>query len=869
MDIELKPNCTVKMQPSRFINSDLLKKVKKELDRLESWGVIEKIDDASIASPLVVVKKPDNEIRLAVDYQELNRCIVNTANQLPMQEMLFQELAMQLYFAKLDNLWGFHQLTLTERAQKYCAIITPWGLYKMKMLGFGISTAPGIYHNRMVGILGDMFMNGCLVYIDDIIVYGRSIEEFLDRLEKVMALLEKFNVRLKPSKCYFGYPEITFLGHVFSKNGYCLSEERKQGVLQLPVPTTLKKLRSFLGVVNYFRDFVPNLSSLLAPLTDLTKGIKKGPITWSEEANTAFEQVKQAILQSLHLYWPNEQDPLVLTTDASDVGIGAILVQIQSDGEKPIACYSKKFSDTAQRWTTIEKECFAMFAAVMTFQSHLLARTFFIRTDHKNLVHLHNSIVPKVIRWRLRLLEFSFIVLHVPGIDNVVADTLSRAFSHRVGEDMPITDDEKMSILQSVHNEIVGHHGINKTLDLLKAANISWPGIKSDVTKFINSCLICQKIKRSNHLFKGSSEYHLHGSYPMETLSCDTIGPLPTDEFGNSYILAIVDNFSKFIQLFPIHSTTAMEYVTNFIKHIGIFGVPKSIRTDGGTQFTAHICQELSNLLKYDHLVIVPYHPEANGLVERRNAEVMKHLRALVLARDIKYQWSRVLPLVQRILNYSIDGSLGIAPAQIIFGDMLPINISFDMRSENGIVPVTEYLTQLKSKQLSLIQASQSFLSKQAEKRDSKSDLIQELPEYQIGDYVLLSYPSRPPSKLAGLYRGPMMIHRKLRKDMYEVIDLITNKISQVHISRLHILVVPPDATPEDILHMAGIDHEEYVVESIIDHRGNPKHKRSMEFLIRWKGYEPSDDTWEPYSAVKDLIALDEYSKAHPELDLG
>ena len=182
---------------------------------------------------------------------------------------------------------------------------------------------------------------------------------------------------------------------------------------------------------------------------------------------------------------------------------------------------------------------------------------------------------------------------------------------------------------------------------------------------------------------------------------------------------------------------------------------------------------------------------------------------------------------------------------------------------------VSDYLQLLKVKQLALIQASQKYLEQQTQTRDAKNDLIVTLPEYQIGDYILLSYPSRPPSKLLGLYRGPMVVHKKIRDDMYEVLDLISNKTSQIHVSRMHALVLPPDATREDLLRLAGIDNHEYIVESIIDHRGNPRKKKQMEFLIRWKGYEPSDDTWEPWSVVKDLAALDDYSKLHPELDLG
>ena len=283
---------------------------------------------------------------------------------------------------------------------------------------------------------------------------------------------------------------------------------------------------------------------------------------------------------------------------------------------------------------------------------------------------------------------------------------MSRAFFHRADElvsDAIISDDEKHARFKSVHNDITGHHGVQKTMDVLKAAALSWPGYKQDISEFIKQCLICQKFKYGRHESVGDSTYHIHGTFPMQSLSIDSIGPLPEDQFGNKYIIGIVDNFSKFINLFATPSTTALEYVNAIIKHIGIFGIPKSIRTDGGTQFTASVCEELSRLLKFDHLVIVPYHPQANGMIERRNAEVMKHLRILVFNRDVGDTWSNILPLVQRILNFTRDGSVNVAPSQIVFGDMLSSEISIILPSTDGTIVVSDYLRTLTENQFVLI----------------------------------------------------------------------------------------------------------------------------------------------------------------------
>jgi hypothetical protein len=199
---------------------------------------------------------------------------------------------------------------------------------------------------------------------------------------------------------------------------------------------------------------------------------------------------------------------------------------------------------------------------------------------------------------------------------------------------------------------------------------------------------------------------------------------------------------------------------------------------------------------------------------------------------------------------------------------MIPNDVSMVTSTNDGSIVLSDYLRSLQVKQLSLIQSTQQFLNKRASAKDSKVKLVEKI-SFQIGDYVLLSYPSRPPSKLAGLYRGPLVIHNKLRDDIYEVRDLITDRIYEVHFSRIHALNLPSDLDHSELLRFAGIDHAEYVVDFIVNHRGNIRKKREMEFLIRWKGYEPGDDTWESYSVVKDLAALDEYSAAHPELRLG
>jgi hypothetical protein len=279
---------------------------------------------------------------------------------------------------------------------------------------------------------------------------------------------------------------------------------------------------------------------------------------------------------------------------------------------------------------------------------------------------------------------------------------------------------------------------------------------------------------------------------------------------------------------------------------------------------------EFSAMLNYHHTVVVAYHPQGNGLAERRMKEVMKHLKALVFEKRIKENWSQYLSLVQRIINYSIDGSIGTQPARVLLGDIAGSDLAMDLPESWKGRDLNEYLVKLREMQARIIKVTQDFLSTNQRKRSRGGGAIApEVPGFKEGQFVLLKYPNRPPNKLAGLYRGPLVIVAIDRPDLIKVRDLITDKVSLVHTSRLRPFRHPTNMTLQEVTDLASVDMDEFFVEKIITHVGTTKDFKKWSFRVRWLGYEPEDDTWLKWSAVKDLAAMDEYSKAHPELNLG
>ena len=233
----------------------------------------------------------------------------------------------------------------------------------------------------------------------------------------------------------------------------------------------------------------------------------------------------------------------------------------------------------------------------------------------------------------------------------------------------------------------------------------------------------------------------------------------------------------------------------------------------------------------------------------------MKHLRALVYEKRIRDSWSHYLPLVQRIINYTVDGSIGTQPARVIFGDLETSDIAMDVPSDWGGKKVEDYLVRLREAQVTLIKATQEFLKKNQRKRAADGRVkSKNVTKFEVGQFVLLQYPSRPPDKLSGLYRGPLEIVAIDRPDIIKVKDLTTNKISSVHTSRLRIFRHPTEMTREEIEVLASIDLDEYYVDKIVGHEEKGKNPKNWKFKVRWVGYEPEEDTWlkthDPYGIV-------------------
>jgi len=364
-----------------------------------------------------------------VDYRKLNNVTKKDRYPLPLINEIIDRLGGSKWFTSIDLASGYWQVEVAEEDKEKTAFITKYGLFEYNVMPFGLCNAPATFQRLMNTALGDILWKFVMDYIDDISVYSKTWEEHLQHLEEVFKRLRKAKLKINPDKCHFGAQEIQFLGHVIGVDGIKPDPTKVEKVKNFPQPNNTTELRSFVGLISYYRRFIQDFSKITKPLFELTK--KDQPYEWKEPQNRAFEILKERLINSPVLIYPNFEKEFILLTDASKIALGAILSQKDDNNkEHPIAYDSKVLTKYESNYDTTRLEASAIIWAVKKFRPYLHGRKFKIITDHNALIWLLNSdrsnVNSKYVRWRLFLQEFDYEIIHRKGRIHQSVDALSR-----------------------------------------------------------------------------------------------------------------------------------------------------------------------------------------------------------------------------------------------------------------------------------------------------------------------------------------------------------------------------------------------------------------------------------------------------------
>ncbi|CAH8533321.1 unnamed protein product [Dicrocoelium dendriticum] len=571
------------------------------------------------------------------------------------------------------------------------AVITPFGLYEFLRMPFGLRNAAQSFQRFMDQVLRGL--DFVYVYIDDVLIASATPDEHLSHLRMVFERFESHGITINPDKCKFGQPTVEFLGHKIDGEGIKPLPDKSQAILDYPMPQSVRSLRRFLGMINYYGRFIPNCAELLHPLTDLLKGNSK-TLTITPEVEAAFTAVKQKFSEvtSLHHLNTTEDATLVLKTDASSSAVGAVLQQLVDNEFQPLSFFSRKLQPAQVRYSTFGRELLAMYLAVKHFRHLLEGRRFILLTDHKPLVYAFRSASdrysPRETRHLDYLSQFCVDVRYIDGSNNAVADALSRAHMNQLSS-TPI-DLERIAAAQNDDPELVqlrsnpslkltqlpvlnsdirvycdlstgkprpfvprsfrrtifdhfhglSHPSIRSTVKLI-TDRFLWHNMRSDIRHWAKHCLRCQSSKVHRHTVTTPGTFSLPDAR-FRHVHVDIVGPLPPSN-GFTHLLTCVDRFTRWPQAVPLRDTSTESVSRAFVESwISLFGVPSTITTDRGTQFSSTLFRDLSRLLGCTHLRTTAYHPAANGLVERFH----RQLKAAIMASSSDSRWSERLPAI-------------------------------------------------------------------------------------------------------------------------------------------------------------------------------------------------------------------------------
>lgn len=415
----------------RPVSFYMREKLDAEFQRLRDAGIVKDTTYSEWASPVVPVLKRDNSVRVCGDYKvTINQVIKKETYPLPTPEELFSKVEGGVRFAKMDLSHAYQQIELDEASQKLMVINTHQGLLKYTRLNYGVASAPAIFQRAMEGVLDKI--PGTAVFLDDVIVTGKTVHEYESNLALVLDKLVTAGLTLKEEKCEFGVDAVQYLGYKVSKNGLETLPERLKPIMDAPPPTCVTELKSYLGMLTYYSRFLADISTLLEPLHELLR--KDTKWQWTAERDRVFRLSKEKLRQAPVLTHYDPHKPMVVSCDASPYGVGGVLSLVNSDGlEEPVAFASRKLNAIERRYSQLDKEGLAVVFAIKKFHKYLEGRRFVIQTDHKPLLGLFGAnkaipvmASPRVVRWAVTLAAYDYELVYRRGADHANADCMSR-----------------------------------------------------------------------------------------------------------------------------------------------------------------------------------------------------------------------------------------------------------------------------------------------------------------------------------------------------------------------------------------------------------------------------------------------------------
>ena len=606
--------CEFKTEPGKIVSWS--RPIRNRQDKKEFIDLVEDLERRGIVepsrslwlNPIVLQRKKNGTLRFCVDFRKLNDIIELDGYEIPKIQEIISTLRDYKYFSVIDLKDGFFQINIKPEDREKTTFYTGERLMQFRKMPQGYKNSPGVFQRAMTVVLEGLIGPVCQVYIDDILIYGRTREEHRKNFKKVIERLTGYGLIENEEKRVYEQEEVEFLGYKISLNKIKPTIERAQGIMDYRRPKTKKEVQRFLGKINYDRRFIKDISLIAKPLYELTEKDKK--FVWEEKHEKCFNEIKNKWKDELELIIPDESGNFELETDASATGIGAVLRQ----NDNPVAYISKNLTKEERNYGITEREFLAALWAMEKFQYYLSGKEFTLITDHKAIEAVKSKSEfgsPRIQRWMNRLNQFNFKVKYIKGCELVQADALSRSTRLEIPE-----REEELSISEQKILKIHEQYNHRKTI----REKISELGIEitsKRLKEILEHCIVCRK--KDADRSKGGK--FIVTSRPGEIVAVDLMQINEKEK-----VILAIDYFSR--KLYgAVVLTKESKKICEFLRKLSNEIKIQKLRTDSGKEFNNELVTNWSLENQIEHELVTPYYHKGNGRIERANRTIRDALR--------------------------------------------------------------------------------------------------------------------------------------------------------------------------------------------------------------------------------------------------